>query len=413
MALLSKQFREKVGKMKDVRIKQEGGYDIAYPTGFDTIDFRNGSAYQGIKNGEPFTNYLLGFKDGSMNMIVGRSGCGKTTLAIQIAGNIARMFPEAVIYHDDIENGSTFSRRKQLVGMSDEEMDEKYIYRNSGITIENIYQRIKMIYETKMENYDDLCYNTGFYDANGDEIIKLVPTVYIIDSVASMTLEKYADVDEMMGQMSGPATARANKQLANMLLQILKPANIIVIFINHINDNVSLDIVPPKSALTFLSNKETLPGGKGIVYLQDSLIYLYDNKKFNVDKDSKYNIDGTVVMANFLKSRNNKAGKAVPLIFDQEKGYDNELSILQYLNDSKLINGAGRGMYLGDDKENKDAKFSNKTFKEKLHENEEFANLVMNTAVTSLSEMISYSDTGEEEKEKQQKFSAGLRSRLK
>lgn len=382
MSILANDFRNKVGKMKDIRMKNEGLLDVGYSTGFTSLDFRNGTSFMGKKDGKPIKNYILGLIDGSMNMIVGRSSSGKTTLAMQMAGNIVREFEDGVIYHDDIEGGTNYPRRKLLLNFSDEEMENKYIYRNSGITVENLYQRIKLIYDTKMEHADELTYGTGIYDTNGDEVLKLIPTVYIVDSVAALMPEKYADEDEISGQMAATATAKANKAMANRLLQLLKPANIIMIFINHINDDVTTGLFPKKAMLPFLKQGETLPGGKGIHYFQNNIIRIDDGSKLK--SEDKFRIDGNIAMVSFLKSRTNKSGQGVPLIFDQNLGYDNELSILQLLSQNKMINGAGAHLYIGD---NKDKKFSNKNFKKDLHDDLELRDIVMKSAIDILISM--------------------------
>lgn len=383
--LLAKEFREKMKKIKDVRMSSEGGYDIGYPTGFFNIDFRNATSFNGIKDGKVHTNYILGLIDGSMNTIIGRSGCGKSTLALQLAGNIASTFENSIVYHDDIEGGSSYSRRQFLLGFNDEEMEYKYFYRNSGITIENLYQRVKAIYDSKMAHYDELLYETELYDSKGERIKKLVPTIYIVDSIAVLMPEKYAEEEEISGQMSTTATAKGNKALATRLLQLLKPANIIMIFINHINEDVSITGMPKKPTLPFLKVGEALPGGRGIHYLQNNIIRIDDGTKLK-DTD-KFMIDGNISVVSFVKSRTNKSGKGVPLIFNQEMGYDNDLSILQLLIENKRVNGAGAFLYIND---RSDKKFSNKKFKEMLYEDEEFYNIVYSEAINILKEMISY-----------------------
>lgn len=386
MTVLATNFRDKVKKLKDPR-HAEGIDDVGYPTGFTAIDFRNGTSYMGVKDGKPHVNYVLGLVDGSMNMIIGRSGSGKSTLALQIAGNIAREYEECVIYHDDIEGGSNTARRLELLGMSADEMENKYIYRNGGITVENIHERLKAIHDLKLAHKDELIYNTGNYNIKGEPIYKLQPTIYIVDSVAVMMPEKYAEEDEMSGNMGNTAMAKENKKLASRLLHILKPANIILIFINHINDDVQIGMVPKKPMLPYLKQGETLPGGRGFHYLMNNVFRIDDGTKL---KDSdKFQIDGNITQLSLCKSRTNKSGKAVPLIFNQISGYDNDLSLLQVLVENKMINGAGAYLYIGD---RDDKKFSNKKFKEMCYEDEEFYNILVDTAIKVLKEMISYNN---------------------
>ena len=322
-----------------------------------------------------------------MNMIIGRSGSGKSTLALQIAGNIAKEFDESVIYHDDIEGGTNTSRILSLLGMDESEIESKYIYRNSGITTENIFERLKTIYDLKMANKDEFMYDTGLVNMHGEPIYKLQPTIYIVDSVAVMMPEKYAEEDEMSGNMGNTATAKENKKLASRLLHILKPANIIMIFINHINDDVQIGLVPKKPMLPYLKQGETLPGGKGFHYLMNNVFRIDDGTKL---KDSdKFQIDGNVTQLSLCKSRTNKSGKAVPLIFNQTTGFDNDLSLLQLLVEQKKINGAGAYLYI-DDRDDK--KFSNKKFKELCMEDDEFYDILVEKSIEVLKDMVSYNN---------------------
>ena len=62
-----------------------------------------------------------------------------------------------------------------------------------------------------------------------------------------------------------------------------------------------------------------------------------------------------------VKSRTNKAGQFATLVFNQESGFDPELSLFILLKDNGRIKGAGIGLYIGD---RNDLKFSQKNFKE-------------------------------------------------
>ena len=95
-------------------------------------------------------------------MVIGRSGCGKTTFIMQSAGKIVEPFETSCIFHDDIEGGITQTRKEQLVGLHGNDFKEAYISRNSGITAENFYERIKMIHDMKViENREKFIYDTG------------------------------------------------------------------------------------------------------------------------------------------------------------------------------------------------------------------------------------------------------------
>jgi len=258
MSLLDR-YRDVISKHKDVRMKQEADADIQYPTGFPTFDFINGTKVTAkTPNGDPFQYYSVGIVDGSLCMFIGRSGCGKTTFAIQVASNIASKFPTSCIFHDDIEGGSTTIRRATLTGWSDEMLQEKYRVRNSGITAENFYETIAAIKDLKLANYGEYEYDTGVYDTYGNRIHKLEPTLYILDSIAMLMPEKFAEEEELSGQMSATASAKTNTSMFKRIIPMLKSANIILIMINHITQAISMSIFPQKSQVSYLKPEESL-----------------------------------------------------------------------------------------------------------------------------------------------------------
>jgi RecA/RadA recombinase len=261
MSLLVDMFRKSVEKSKDYRMKVETETPVGYSTGFLTFDFRNGTVAIGkTPDGQQYQYYSIGIADGSMVMIIGRSGCGKTTWTIQAAGNIVKPFPNAAIYHEDIEGGISNSRLFKLAKMTPEEAKDKYIHRNTGITCENFFQRIKMISDIKLANRSEFEYDTGLYDEFGNRLYKLQPTVVILDSLALLMPEKFSDEEEMSGQMSTTATAKANAKIFRTIIPLLKAANIILFVINHITQAVAITPAQRKKAqVSYLKVDESLP----------------------------------------------------------------------------------------------------------------------------------------------------------
>lgn len=384
MFTLANAFREKVGKDKDIRMSQEAVSDVAYATGFLAFDFLNGTVVHVKTPEKEFQYNSIGIVDGSITMVIGRSGCGKTTWLVQTAGNIMRRFPKACTWHDDIEGGIVETRRERLTNLFGADLKDRYISRNAGVNTENVYERIKIIYDLKMENREEYEYDTGLYTSRGEKIHKLQPSIYILDSLAMLTPEKYTDEDEMSGQMSTTAAAKANAQLFKRVVPLLKSANIMLFVVNHITQNIDINPMAKKKAkLSYLKQDESLPGGNTPIYLSNLLIRFDDNTKL---KDSEgLGIAGNIVDLTLLKSRTSNVGKSVPLIFDHKRGFDAELSLLQLLKDMKMINGAGAYLYF---KDKSDMKFSQKQFKGKLAENEEFRKVFMEVALEALQQLI-------------------------
>ena len=399
MSILADQFREKVNKMKDYNMKVESESNVGYPSGFLSFDFKNGAIIHGknTKGGNsPY--YSIGITDGSMVMIIGRSGSGKTTWAIQSAANIVRKYNTSCIYHDDIESGVSKGRMKQLTKFNPQELKDKYIHRNTGITAENFYERIKLIHDIKQGNRSDYEYDTGLFDDLGNRIYKLEPTVYMLDSLALLMPEKYTTEEEMSGQMSATAAAKMNSMLFKRVIPMLKSANIILMIINHINQNVSINpMMKSKAQVSYLKQSETLPGGNAAIYLSNLMLKFEDHSKLK--DDSPFGFSGTMVDLILIKSRNNRANQSATLVFNQKEGYDPELSLLVMLKDAKEVNGAGAYLYIG---EHSDKKFSQKKFKEKLREDPEFYKIFMEASMKVLKGFLGGSL--EEIKEDEDKF---------
>lgn len=390
--ILSQRFRETVSKHKDYRMKEESSAGVGYSTGFLNFDFMNGTVVHVKSETRNFNYYSVGIQDGCLVMLIGRSGCGKTTWAVQTAANIIRPFPTACVFHDDIEGGLTEYRKELLTNFHGEELKTRYLSRNTGITAENFYERLRMIHDMKLENREDYEYDTGYYDSHGERIYKLEPTVYILDSVALLMPAQYTEEEELSGSMSATAAAKTNSMSFKRIIPMLKAANIILLMINHINKKIDINPMQrTKSQVSYLKQDESLPGGNTIIYLTNLLIRFDDNTKLK--EDEAFGISGNFVDITLVKSRNNRAGKTCTLVFDQDRGFDPELSLFVMLKDAKKVNGAGAYLYIGD---RSDIKFSQKEFKNKLRENPELRSAFINEVMAMLKEDLDKGDIDED-----------------
>lgn len=261
MSFLVDSFRKVVEKSKDYRMKVETETPVGYSTGFLTFDFRNGTtAISKMPDGTEREYMSIGLADGSMVMIIGRSGCGKTTWTVQAAGNIIKPFKNGAIYHEDIEGGISNSRLYKLAGMTPEQAKNRYIHRNTGINCENFYARIKMVHDIKLANREEFEYDTGIFNELGERVYKLQPTVFILDSLALLMPESIGEEDEVSGQMSTTATAKMNAKIFRTIIPMLKAANIILLVINHLTQAISINPMQRKKAqVSYLKIDESLP----------------------------------------------------------------------------------------------------------------------------------------------------------
>ena len=382
MGLLADRFRAQMAKTKDPRM-EEANADVLYPTGFLPFDFLNGYRVHVKSETEDFWYNAVGIVDGSSVSFAGRSGAGKTTVALQMAANIVRPFPEATIFFDDIEGGSNATRRELLTHFTPEEAEQRIIYRNTAVSAENFYKRIASIYEIKMNNRADFEYDTGKLDSRGNKIYKLIPTVYILDSLAMLTPEKLTEEEELSGQMSTTATAKTNTAVFKRIVPKLKAANIILFTINHINDKIEVNaFTHTKSQVSFLKPGETLPGGKAALYLANNLIRVDDGAKLK--ETDGLGINGKIVDFEIIKSRTNAAGRSVPMVFDFTSGFDDILSLFMFLKSTGAII-TGATCYLHG---HEDMKFRQRDFKNKLFNDPEFAKAFNEVARAELETLL-------------------------
>ena len=324
MTLLSQAFREQVKQTKDISQKNEMTYSVSYPTGFLNLDFANGY----IQEIGDTIRYETGLTDGSINMIISDSGVGKTTICTQIASNIIRRFNTSVVFYEQAEVGTNIQRIKNLSGFrTDKEFSDRFIVRDSGITIESIYDRVKMVHDIKVNNESDYLYNTGLTDMRGNPIYKFEPTIFIIDSVKMVLSKKNAEADET-NNMSAATNAKANSEYYTKMVPLCREANIIMLLINHITTDINTGFLPKKSELAYLKQGEHISGGKSLTYIQNNIFRLDIKSKLKAEEG--FGIHGSIVNIDIVKSRTNISNRASCYLYLKLPGYDKKFSMRQF-----------------------------------------------------------------------------------
>jgi RecA/RadA recombinase len=360
-----------ISELSDLMKDPKFGYDeeqIMIKTGMPTVDFLNGNVVTDKKAGKKFN---IGINAGKIITVIGKTGTGKSTFAIQMASNIVQRYDQSTLFILDFEQSNTRDRVRMITGMDEETFDQKVSIRKIGISTETVLELASQIKTVKIAHQKELLTDNkeGILDRDGEVKKILPPTVVIVDSVAMMMPREVLAAEEISGQMTATALAKANTQLFKRLVQVAMQANIIFIFINHINQKIEANAaVPTQAQVNFLSMNESLPGGNAPIYLTDTLFRLTASTKLEEDKG--YKIKGFEVKLSLVKSRLAAAGRSTTLIFNQSEGFESDLSLLEHIKANGMLKGAGVSFFL---EGMEDAKFRLGDFKEKLKADKKFA----------------------------------------
>lgn len=319
------------------------GDDLLFPTGFDLLDYRNGKSlnFYDRKTGEGKKFDVVGITGGSMHMIVGNTNVGKSTIAAQIAYNITKDYPASATFYFDIEKGFSDDRFMQINKIDKDTCKAKFRRLVGKINTESLLKTLSETAKKIEENKALYEIDTGVNDSMGRPVKFIQPTVFVIDSVKTLSSSTAVD-DEIEGSTVGGRIAKEITQFVVKAQPIISSANIILIFINHINSAISLGA--PKAAETIygLKQDESISGGKALKYLCSSIFRFDTSGALKITKDKTYAFDGHFTIGKSIKTRSNKAGQEVKLAFVQGEGFLNDLSNFEFLIEQGVITGTQR-----------------------------------------------------------------------
>ena len=322
---------------------------VSYPTEFATLDYRNGYVVQVTDANDNVIEVYpsIGIGGGTITTLVGESQTGKSTLAIQMAYNIVKHFPAGFIQHYDLERSFDYARIKSLTGLKNHEFGDKYILQQHG-TMEEILEAVNDIADTKQANREIFEYNVGRKDIFGKDIVLLQPTIVLLDSLPMLETKDFK-TDSIDSITAGGRKAIIIDQFYRKLTAICKPANILVIIINHLKDKPQLSPRDfSKPGLVYAKSNKNIPGGKAVLFLSHQLMYL-DRDTFL--KEEEDGVDGYINKVSFWKTRTNKAGQSCNLVFNQVKGYDKVMTLYQFAKENELVEGRNPKRYFKGQKE--------------------------------------------------------------
>lgn len=310
---------------------------ISYPTGFLPFDFKNGYTVEVMDDDDKVldTYASVGIRGGTFLTVIGKTGTAKTTFIVQTAFSMVRKFENAFIIYFDLEQVLSYTRVKKITGCGNRELKEKFLLKQEQNYIEDIFDTIMAIGKIKEDNKAEYTYDTGLRDELGDPIRTYVPTVVVIDSIPTLASKDTSDA--MEGSTLGNRNAKIIAQFYKRLMPLIKKYNITVMAINHINAKIEINpFAKTQAQVMYLKLDESVPGGNAPLFYANNLLKFVSSTKFTMEKDG---FDGFLVRIELLKSRTNKAGQSVEMIYDQEHGFSPMRTLLHLADTSGLIEG--------------------------------------------------------------------------
>lgn len=385
---------------------------VCYPTGIPTLDYQLGYTLVARDENDNIvdTHDSVGIVGGSFITIIGKAGTAKTALACKMAANMTKDFENGLTIHYDLEQALNITRVKNLTGLTNKEFLSHYILKSSRAYIEDIFDAIMDIANEKSRHKKDYQYVTDFKDEFNQPITLYQPTVIILDSIPVLAMkpdqkvkkakkgsgeEDYVVEDnEMEGQTYALRVAKALSQFFRKLIPIIREFNITIISINHINQKIEINpFAKSQAQVLYLKADESLPGGNSPIYFANTLIkhVAVGSSKSTVEDDG---FAGFAVNAEIIKSRTNVSGAKIPMVYDQNKGFSKERTLLHYAKDLGLVNG-GRiaSRYLGN---RDDVKFNEKNIVEEF-ERPEVQEVFEEILYPELEKLLSRVGMGEED----------------
>lgn len=357
---------------------------VPYKTGLDLLDYRLGYKLVAKDMDENIigNHDAIGVVGGSFITLIGKSGTAKTAMACKMAANIVKPYKNGLVIHFDLEGAMTLTRYRNLTNLTNKELSEHIILKSDRTYLENITDTIMAITQEKAKHKKDYTYTTEFKNEFGEKMDLYVPTVFVIDSIPQLSMkpeqkkvkakkgsgeEDYMiDNIELGKNTYAMRVARDLTQFFKQYLSIIREYNITIISINHIHPKIQIDnpFAKSQAQVLYLKQDEQLPGGTATVYYANTIIknVAVGSSKANIEEDG---YAGFTVKSEIIKSRTNISGVSVPLVYDQNRGFSNERSLLYYAKEELgILNGGRRNSrYIGD---NKDVRFDELNFVEEF-----------------------------------------------
>ena len=165
-----------------------------------------------------------------------------------------------MVYIYDFEQNNTKDRFRAVTGASESWYDEHCTILRDGISTEGVLRLLSKIKEFKVSHEKELLVpnENGIKDERGELIKVLPPSIVIVDSLAMMMPEAILAEEEVGGSMAATAIAKTNTAFFKRCVQMCNRANIIMLFVNHITQQIAIGVTPPSAQVNYLKQDEAI-----------------------------------------------------------------------------------------------------------------------------------------------------------
>jgi RecA/RadA recombinase len=310
-----------------VEIKEDTGRKQVIPTGIDLLDAILGG----------------GFAVGSLNIVVGQPGSGKSMLAMQAQGNAQRIYRGKLLAsYLDSEEATTTIRLANL-GVRNP-MIKPYV----DITVEKVFRFIE-----------------GLCIFKHEKKIVNVPSFIVWDSIANTLSIKEREAEDPNSVIG--YKARLLSILIPKYVSKIGTYNICLVAVNQLRDVIQMGQFTTPRDLRFMSSHKDMPGGN---VLKFNAFQLLEMKVKGILKPEMYDFEGIKVGVKCVKNKLFPPNVEILLIGDFVRGFSNFWTNFDFLKETNRLK-AGAWNYLIS---LPDKKFRTKDAPQLYKENNDFKN---------------------------------------
>jgi len=285
-----------------VEITEDTGLKQVIPTGIDILDAILGG----------------GFAVGSLNIIVGQPGSGKSMLAMQAQGNAQRIYRGKLLAsYLDSEEATTTIRLANL-GVRNP-MIKPY----TDITVEKVFRFIE-----------------GLCIFKHQKKIVSVPSFIVWDSIANTLSIKEREAEDPNSVIG--YRARLFSILIPKYVSKIGTYNICLVAVNQLRDVLQMGQFQTPRDLRFMSSHKDMPGGN---VLKFNAFQLLEMKVKGALKPEMYGFEGIKASVKCVKNKLFPPNVEIELVGDFVKGFSNFWTNYEFLKETKRLN-SGAWNYL-------------------------------------------------------------------